>query len=674
MSWIRRSVTRAVLIVAVMAAMLVLTGLTASAADETYVQYYTVTSSYNGAPENLTEIASRFLGDGARSAEVFNLNTGRKQPDGQVLTDPGRLNPGWKITLPWDAEGPGVQIGVLPGRSTGSRPKPSGSSPGNGTGTGSGTGTDSSGTNSRPGGVVGSGSTSGSSNAVPGGSTAAGPKKGAGAGRPKRPAGCATAAAAGNRSDWASLRLAAEQAWPQSRGKGQLVAIVDSGVDGSLSQLSGHVAVGTDIAGGTGRGDIDCLGSGTAMAGLIAAQPSKGGISGVAPEATVMPVRIVDRTPRAQPADGAAGISAAVTAGATVIALGSSVNLNDTEVAKAVGQAIERGVLVVAGAPPASVPVNPKASIGKGLLRVGGVGVDGQGAADYVSGGVDVVAPGVNVGSIGITGTGSVAGSGTHYAVAFVAGVAALVRSAYPDLTPAQVAHRIQATADGTERKGKAGWGMINPAKSVTKVLPEEAAAAKAEMVSRVTSPPATRRTTLLVIVGLVALMATLLLVMRIRRLLQGDDDGDKPVAVSTSRPAPARSTAQKLSPPSPPDITVADNARERETVSLAAAPSGGIARSATTASTAASTALPGPSPADTSPEPAASKEERDSEKQEAPAVGSDTGTTDPESRTSRDGTEPLDTVETSGSTDKVSSVPGEKAAVGAKSERTSHD
>jgi hypothetical protein len=47
-----------------------------------YVTYYVVAASYQGQPENLSEIASRFLGSADRAGEIFALNSGRTQPDG----------------------------------------------------------------------------------------------------------------------------------------------------------------------------------------------------------------------------------------------------------------------------------------------------------------------------------------------------------------------------------------------------------------------------------------------------------------------------------------------------------------------------------------------------------------------------------------------------------------
>lgn len=545
MFWITRSARGACLAVCVVLALIVGAVTPASAADE-YVKFYVVKSSHQGKPENLTDIAARLLSDGARSVEIRNLNTGRRQPDGGVLKEPERLRAGWLLVLPWDAVGEGVRYGVLPDKAP---TTPVETKPGKPKATPSG--------KVRP--------------SVPPSRVAGAATVPSTAPTQRRPKGgqCATTAASSSRSDWASLRLAADQAWPQSRGKGQLVAIVDSGVDGSLPTLSGRVAVGMDIVSGSGRGDIDCLGSGTAMAGLVVGQSVKGSdVKGVAPDATVMPVRVMGNDAKDQPADGAAAIEATVEAGATVIALGNFVDTTKPEVAAAIKKAVDSDVVVVAGASRASVPVNPDAEIGRGVLRVGGVAVDGQRAADYRSGGIDVVAPGVNVNTGGITGVGAVSGSGTQYAVAFVAGTVALVRAAYPDLTPEQVAHRLQVTSDklggGAQPDGRYGWGMINPAAAVTKVLPEEAEEASSgrNPDGQLTSGSSGGRSTLLAIVTLVALAAAVLLVFRIRRLLRdetsddeddGDDDGPGPV---TAAPPVRRGPLPPASVPRAPSVS----------------------------------------------------------------------------------------------------------------------
>ena len=114
-----------------------------------------------------------------------------------------------------------------------------------------------------------------------------------------------------------------------------------------------------------------------------------------------------------------------------------------------------------------------------GVLRVAAIDVDSRLAADYRRGSVDVVAPGTNVMTLGNSGTGTIANSGTQYAVALVAGEVALVRAAHPDLSVVQVVQRVERTAEsqdgGAAPDGAYGWGLINPQAAVSQVLPEEA-------------------------------------------------------------------------------------------------------------------------------------------------------------------------------------------------------
>ena len=60
--------------------------------------------------DTLGRIAARSLGDWTRFEEILELNRGRSQPDGAVLTDPALIRPGWVLVLPRDAtpseEGP----------------------------------------------------------------------------------------------------------------------------------------------------------------------------------------------------------------------------------------------------------------------------------------------------------------------------------------------------------------------------------------------------------------------------------------------------------------------------------------------------------------------------------------------------------------------------------------
>ena len=56
--------------------------------------------------DTLWDLAERYLGDGYRAPEIFELNRDRPQPDGRALTDPGLIRPGWVLRIPQTAPAP----------------------------------------------------------------------------------------------------------------------------------------------------------------------------------------------------------------------------------------------------------------------------------------------------------------------------------------------------------------------------------------------------------------------------------------------------------------------------------------------------------------------------------------------------------------------------------------
>jgi len=288
---------------------------------------------------------------------------------------------------------------------------------------------------------------------------------------------------------WAQQRLAADRAWGVATGAGQVVAVVDSGVSGTAPALSGAVLPGRDVL--TRRaGDSDCVGHGTFAAGLIAARPQPGtGLEGIAPQAQILPVDVVDpaQAESLQPVTSstavAAGIRFAVGQGATVVDVSTAATPGPSAALRAaVAYAAARNVVVVApvsvssGTTPANTASYPADY--PGVIAVSAVDSSGAPVAAARHGvRVDLAAPGVNLTSIGPNGQGQLTGSGSSLATAFVAGTAALVRSFYPRLSAAQVVHRLEATADqpGTSLPDpQVGYGIVDPYTAVTTVLPEE--------------------------------------------------------------------------------------------------------------------------------------------------------------------------------------------------------
>lgn len=285
----------------------------------------------------------------------------------------------------------------------------------------------------------------------------------------------------------AHAQLGADNTWPYATGHGWVVAVIDSGVAVDNEHLTGAVMPGIDLVGDT-AGLVDEDGHGTAIAGIIAARPVEGsGLTGLAPESTILPVRIfVDgsddsRDAGVGPRDDrlAAGIRAAVDAGARILNVSLSGTSDSPELRAAVQYANEHGALIVASAgnvdrdQPATGARYPAAY--PGVLGVTAVDLGGAPSPAVVHGPhVDVAAPGQAV-LTAFYADGDCVMSGENpkssYATAYVAAAAVMVAQRYPAETPEQWAHRLMVTAArpiATDRSDELGWGIVRPRAALT--------------------------------------------------------------------------------------------------------------------------------------------------------------------------------------------------------------
>ena len=272
------------------------------------------------------------------------------------------------------------------------------------------------------------------------------------------------------KQQWVLNMLNAEAAWSVTRGAGVTVAVIDSGVNPNISDLSGSVITGPDYTGVTTSPSSKNWGvHGTWMASLIAGHGHDGGLSGVigtAPAARILSIRVIPD--RADPhyhkyereeetviqQSLANGIKYAVTHGAKVISMSIGYSAPSVTVRSELQDAYDHGVVVIASAGNSGGPSSGR--VGKapesfpadypGVISVSAVSASGDVAAfssDNLS--VKVAAPGVLVPAQGRDGQYWLV-SGTSPACALVAGVAALIKSKYPRLAPDLVASALTST------------------------------------------------------------------------------------------------------------------------------------------------------------------------------------------------------------------------------------
>lgn len=298
----------------------------------------------------------------------------------------------------------------------------------------------------------------------------------------------------GGSNEWNLNSINAPEAWAQGyKGSGVVVAVVDTGVDINHPDLMSQLWVNADEVAGNGidddhNGYIDDIsgwdfaggdnnpddqnGHGTHVAGSIAADDNGFGATGVAPNAKIMPVRVLGSNGSGTAAAVAAGIRYAADNGADIINLSLGGALSSV-IQSAIQYALSRDVLVVsaAGNESASTPSYP-ARFSAALANVISVGAySSSGALASFSnrvgssGAVQVDAPGVGVYSTYIDGRYGTL-SGTSMATPQVAGLAALALSANPSLTASQLRTLI-VTGANDAIGGSDSRGGINAAVTV---------------------------------------------------------------------------------------------------------------------------------------------------------------------------------------------------------------
>jgi subtilisin family serine protease len=298
------------------------------------------------------------------------------------------------------------------------------------------------------------------------------------------------------KEQWVLSMLNAQAAWSVTRGAGVTVAVIDSGVNPHVSDLSGSVIAGPNYTGVSTRPSSKDWGvHGTWMASLIAGHGHDGGLSGVtgtAPAARILAIRVIPD--RADPHYGkyereaepviqrslANGIKYAVTHGAKVISMSIGYSAPSNTVRAELQDAYDHGVVVIAsagnsggpgsnkpGGAPESFPANYP-----GVISVSAVSASGR-VAGFSSANlsVKVAAPGVSVPAQGRDGQYWLV-SGTSPACALVAGVAALIKSKYPRLAPDLVASALTSTTTDRPSGGydsQVGFGIVDAAAALTK-------------------------------------------------------------------------------------------------------------------------------------------------------------------------------------------------------------
>nr|WP_274638552.1 S8 family serine peptidase [Microbacterium bovistercoris] len=282
-----------------------------------------------------------------------------------------------------------------------------------------------------------------------------------------------------------------ERAWKTTRGAGERIAIIDTGV-GHGPQLDPAVVDGTDVSGAGSADGRTAVGAvdpnhGSWVASLAAARDDgdEDAMIGVAPEADLLSISVgfgaSSQVPFAEQV--AKAMRWAVDHGADVINLSFTTNTLDWDRSwdDAFEYAFDHDVVVVVAAgnrgngttrvgAPATIP---------GVLTVAGVDPSGHASVEASTQGITIGVSAASEGLLGVSADGQlVTWKGTSGAAPIVAGVVALVRAAHPDLDAANVIERIIKTASRPPGVTSLpsplyGFGLVDAAAAVAARVPQ---------------------------------------------------------------------------------------------------------------------------------------------------------------------------------------------------------
>lgn len=268
---------------------------------------------------------------------------------------------------------------------------------------------------------------------------------------------------------WGIGRVAAPAAWEVTRGAGARVAVIDTGIDFKHPDLAANVKGGwSAVDKENPQNFFDDNGHGTHVSGTIAAVKNSTGVVGVAPEATLYGVKVLNAYGSGTFADVIAGIQWAAENKIEIANMSLGASRGTPALAEAVTAAAKAGTTIIAAAG------NSSGAVGFPAAYPECISISASDSRDqlayFSSRGpeVDFIAPGVDVNST-YPGGGYDTLSGTSMATPHVAGLAALAVSAKGVKGEAAIRAAFQAAAKPIEGLAptEQGAGMIDAGKLV---------------------------------------------------------------------------------------------------------------------------------------------------------------------------------------------------------------
>ncbi|BDH61247.1 hypothetical protein MTP04_13770 [Lysinibacillus sp. PLM2] len=270
----------------------------------------------------------------------------------------------------------------------------------------------------------------------------------------------------GQVQDWGISTIKAQSAWTSGyTGSGMKIAVLDTGI---APHLDLQVAGGISFTSYT-PSYFDDNGHGTHVAGIIGAENNNIGVVGVAPDADIYAVKVLDKNGSGNLSDIIKGIDWAISNRMDIINLSLGTQIHSFVLKQAVDKAYNNGILVVAAAgndgnaegigETVDFPARYDSVIGVSAVDK----LNNRGSFSSTGEEVEIAAPGVKVYSTYLNNNYAIM-NGTSMAAPFVAGTLALLKQANPSLTNIQLREKLKESATDIGAVGKDsffGYGLV---------------------------------------------------------------------------------------------------------------------------------------------------------------------------------------------------------------------
>lgn len=248
--------------------------------------------------------------------------------------------------------------------------------------------------------------------------------------------------------------------WSQGyTGENIKIAVMDTGVDPSHPDLKGNIQEGFNAI-NPNEPPLDDNGHGTLVTGIISALQNNFGITGIAPDAEIYPVKVLDKYGEGDVTKVIQGIDWCIEHDIKLINMSFAIKDDDVILRKYIQRAIDAGIIIVSSGSNTAGGIVGYPATYNGVISVTSVDKNNRIGTSSPRGKVDFSAPGVDIISTKPNGGYSIV-SGTSFAAPHITGVIALMLDKNQDMTINEVIANLKLFSKHLGDPNIYGEGMV---------------------------------------------------------------------------------------------------------------------------------------------------------------------------------------------------------------------